>query len=790
MAREAFGALTLWHLHFFCGNAIMDIRRQRSHKRPTVMSKSPNHRPTIAFFTPEIEGEYSAMLCHGVLECAAEKDVNVIVFPGKAINSPYPYQHQYNVIYDLVTPENVDAIIVPISIFHVFPTKKPIEDFFYRFFPVPMVTINTKIGGATGITIDNKSGLRSLLNHLIKEHGKKRIAFIRGPTSNADAEERFDVYCDVLLENNIRPDPGLVCPGDFTAGAVPGALGLLIDERGAQFDAIVAANDEMALAALTLLRERRIRVPEDVVVTGFDNVYSSRTSVPPLTTVRQPLLEVGKCALKQALALLAGEPETTVVLPTELVIRNSCGCTPVEKRKCGQKGECDCATGDKALVGSETTPTVRVSFGEAVGAAVEEILAAGGVNALSGPELYQRFTKTLSAVQLDEVDFDCLQDTVTRVREEYMGRAGNDAATLRRTADLFDMARLFFSEIVQTKETARHGDLASAFRNLRNVLYAMYPFVDNNHQAVVAAAEPLKAMGLRNCAIYLYEDEIFYPYNQPWVSPEAITLAMAFSEEFREIATREGLGTVPTRSILCNDILPSKRRYDLVVSPLFFLNYQMGLIVCDLDPDYRLVYESLFVEMGCVLKFSHFISVKNHFESRLRDALHELERHNRLLNNLSQTDELTGLSNRRGFLAAAQQSLDAALERNARGLLFYADIDGLKTINDNYGHEEGDGVIKAAAMLLKKAFRSSDIVGRMGGDEFTVFTVDTTLSSKDAIGRRLACLIDEFNAGSDKPYRISMSYGVAPFPGSGETTIETLLSEADQCLYEQKRNSK
>lgn len=750
------------------------------------MSRSPNHRPAIAFFTPEIEGEYSAMLCQGVLECAAEKDVNVIVFPGKAINSPYPYQHQYNVIYDLVSPENVDAIIVPISIFHVFPTKKPIEDFCYRFFPVPVITLNTKIEGATGITIDNKSGLRGLLNHLIKEHGKKRIAFIRGPTSNADAEERFDVYCDVLMENGIRPDPNLICPGDFTATAVPGALGLLIDERGAQFDAIVAANDEMALAALALLRERRIMVPEDVVVTGFDNVYSSRTSMPPLTTVRQPLLELGRCAVKQALVRMAGEPETTVVLPTELVIRNSCGCTPVEKRGCSQNGEYDCATGQMTPRKNETAPIGQKSFG----AAVEEILTAGEVNVLSGPELYQRFTGILSTVQYDENDLDCLQDTVTRVREEHMGRSCKDAATLRRTADLFDMARLFFSEKVQTKETARHGDLTSAFKNLRNVLYAMYPFVDNNHQAVVAAVEPLKAMGLRNCAIYLYEDEIFYPYNQPWVSPETITLAMAFSEEFREIATREGLGTVPTRSILCNDLLPSKRRYDLVVSPLFFLNYQMGLIVCDLNPDYRLVYESLFVEMGCVLKFSHFISVKNHFESRLRDALHELEKHNKRLNNLSQTDELTGLCNRRGFLTAAQQSLEAALERNARGLLFYADIDGLKTVNDNYGHEEGDGVIKAAAMLLKKTFRSSDIVARMGGDEFTVFTVDTTLSSIDAIGRRLACLIDEFNAGSDKPYRISMSYGVVPFPGSGETTIETLLSEADQCLYEQKRNKK
>lgn len=93
-------------------------------------------------------------------------------------------------------------------------------------------------------------------------------------------------------------------------------------------------------------------------------------------------------------------------------------------------------------------------------------------------------------------------------------------------------------------------------------------------------------------------------------------------------------------------------------------------------------------------------------------------------------------------------------------------------------------------MLLKKAFRSSDIVARLGGDEFTVFTVDTTLDSVEAIARRLGVLTDEFNTNSEKPFKVSISFGAVAFPTDGTATIETLLAEADRCLYEQKRRKK
>jgi len=99
------------------------------------------------------------------------------------------------------------------------------------------------------------------------------------------------------------------------------------------------------------------------------------------------------------------------------------------------------------------------------------------------------------------------------------------------------------------------------------------------------------------------------------------------------------------------------------------------------------------------------------------------------LNNLSQTDELTGLYNRRGFISLTRSSLELAQRMGKSGLLFFIDMDGLKVINDSYGHEEGDIAIKEIANILRSAFRKSDIVARLGGDEFTVFTTDTRYGS-------------------------------------------------------------
>ncbi len=156
------------------------------------------------------------------------------------------------------------------------------------------------------------------------------------------------------------------------------------------------------------------------------------------------------------------------------------------------------------------------------------------------------------------------------------------------------------------------------------------------------------------------------------------------------------------------------------------------------------------------------------------------------LGNIAITDELTGLYNRRGFMALAERQLKLA-RRSGRGMLLFAmDVDGLKQINDKFGHSEGDRALKRTAEILEETFRDSDVVARLGGDEFAVLAIEATDHSEETIKTRLfECLI-AINA-EQSGYEISLSLGVARFDPGSQKSIREFMMKADQAMYEQKR---
>jgi diguanylate cyclase (GGDEF)-like protein len=156
------------------------------------------------------------------------------------------------------------------------------------------------------------------------------------------------------------------------------------------------------------------------------------------------------------------------------------------------------------------------------------------------------------------------------------------------------------------------------------------------------------------------------------------------------------------------------------------------------------------------------------------------------LGNLALTDELTGLYNRRGFMALAERQLKLG-RRSGRGmLLFMMDLDHLKRINDSFGHFEGDRALRHTAHALEETFRDSDVVARLGGDEFAVLAIEATGHSEATIKTRLFECLKAINPDQSR-YELSLSLGVARFDPSTCTSIGELMVKADQAMYEQKR---
>jgi LacI family transcriptional regulator len=194
---------------------------------------------------------------------------------------------------------------------------------------VVMLASNRVRSGLDYIGADNRTGCRQITEHLITVHGYSDIAFVGGPRHSPDSQERFAGFRDAMSQASLPVPHSPAATGGFTeAGGREAARAMITG--GPPPRAIVYGNDEMAVGALSALRAAGLQVPADVAVTGFDDIAASRHVRPALTTVRQPMRQLGEESVRVLLDRIAdpaGAPRS-VVLPTQAVIRESCGCRP------------------------------------------------------------------------------------------------------------------------------------------------------------------------------------------------------------------------------------------------------------------------------------------------------------------------------------------------------------------------------------------------------------------------------------------------------------------------------
>ena len=173
---------------------------------------------------------------------------------------------------------------------------------------------------------------------------------------------------------------------------------------------------------------------------------------------------------------------------------------------------------------------------------------------------------------------------------------------------------------------------------------------------------------------------------------------------------------------------------------------------------------------------------------QLEQALGELKQAQETLRNLSLTDDLTGLYNHRGFFTLAEQQLKAARRAKKEATLIYTDMDGLKAINDTHGHDEGSKALKEIAAILRRTFRSSDIIARIGGDEFVILETYAERTDAPSSVARLQENLRTHNAKQHRSYELSLSIGFVRGGLDEYSTVEALLTRGDELMYEEKRS--
>jgi DNA-binding LacI/PurR family transcriptional regulator len=194
-------------------------------------------------------------------------------------------------------------------------------------YPIVIVGRAPHVAQATAVSLDDRHGGELATRHLLEVHEVRRIVHISGPLAHQSAQDKLTGYRNALMASAIAPDPALEIEGDYSDESGARAVEQLLTRR-TQFQAIFAANDQMALGAREALRRTGLNVPADVLLVGYDDIPLARYVEPPLTSVQGDMAEVGSVAALRLLELIGGHPpdKHVTLLPTDLVVRRSCGC--------------------------------------------------------------------------------------------------------------------------------------------------------------------------------------------------------------------------------------------------------------------------------------------------------------------------------------------------------------------------------------------------------------------------------------------------------------------------------
>jgi DNA-binding LacI/PurR family transcriptional regulator/signal transduction histidine kinase/ActR/RegA family two-component response regulator len=587
-------------------------------------SQPSGNATTFGVLTDWLEGEYQSELVGSLVEAAREFGVNLVLFNSGTLRAPFHFGERHNVAYDLALSHEIDGLVIQAGTLGAHLTLDDLGRYCERYRPRPMCSISVAIEGATGILVDGEQALRDGIRHLVEDHQYRRVAFIGGPEGNNEARDRLRTFREVLAGSGIMPPDSFVAPGDFTYESGVDAVRILLDERGVTFDAIVAANDEMALGAIDALRIRNIRVPRDVAVIGFDDVNEARYCTPPLTTIRQPVRKLGRLAIEILLQRIRGEDGDAVrVVPAELVVRRSCGCLSDARRTA--------VTG--IVPRSPTRPVTDLTVREALRLRRSQILEAmrepvGGlpdgipdgweaslldalVAELQGAPagFAERFTALLKEMMSPGATGNHWQPALSALHRELMPCLASDPAIRARAEDLLEEARALIGEAVEDSEAQRRLTIERRTERLSQAA------------EVISAAFDLDSLGkaLRECLPRLGFPSAYLVLEAE--GPSAGARVVSAYDQGRDPAAVEALcnATIQGTS-LPPGLLPLDRAYAMVVEPLFFKDDPLGYAVFEMGPTEASTYESLRARIGGALKVALLIEELQVRADQLRQA--------------------------------------------------------------------------------------------------------------------------------------------------------------------------
>jgi DNA-binding LacI/PurR family transcriptional regulator/signal transduction histidine kinase len=649
-------------------------------------SRPLGRAPTFGVLVDWLEGEYQGSVIGGVLDAARESGANLVFFAGCMLRAPFRSGERHNVVYDLARAKDIDGLVVLAGTLGNHFGLDDLADYCERYRPVPMSSVAAEVDGMTGILVDGELALRQGILHLVEDHHHRQIAFIGGPEGNLEARVRLRTYRATLSTCGIFPPDSMVATGDYQYESGVEAVRVLLDERGVTFDAIVAANDQMAIGAIDALRIRDIRVPRDVAIMGFDDIPEARQFAPSLTTIRQPLRQQGRLAVGVLLQRLRGESvDDVVVLPTELVVRRSCGCFS-EARSVSVASNPEPAPNPPATATTvedaleECRPAILEAMRDAVSGLMDGIQAGWEGRLLDALIADLRGAPASFAQQVNGLLEDVIhagatgnpwRQALSSMRTELMPCLAADPIMRSRAEDLLQEARVLVGEAIEHTQAQHRLMIERRARALSDASELLSAAFDLESLAK-ALRECLPRLGVPSAYVVLDDG----------ISSTDVHVGFAYDPSRDQTALDCLKETEIAGKFVPDGLLPVDSNYAMVVEPLFFKDDPLGYAIFEMGPHEANTYEALRVRISGALKVALLIE-----ELRVR--------------------------------AGELQDAYAALQENQQRLLSAEKMATLGRITANIAHEMNTPLAAVRAALLEIDKLSAEYAASVGDAEVT-----------------------------------------------------------------------
>lgn len=524
---------------------------------------------------------------------------------------------------------------------------------------VPCIHIRPLSAGIN-VCFDFEAGFEQVARHVIEHHGAKKIHFMAGFEGNPISDSRCEVTKRVMAENGLELTDDCISYGNFWSGPTEEAAQKIIDS-GDLPDAVICANDVMAISVCNLFKKNGIRVPEDVIITGFDGIDEIRFSVPGITSAVCSFENLGEkiaCIIPDVIEGKITSGNFTVV-PT--LIRS---------------GSCGCPQGD----------TINVS------------------------EHLTTMNNTLYVFQENE------------------HKLFESSAKIQMAETLEEASRAVNSEI-----------------NYNSFVFLTEECIDETISPYVNTSAD--SFGDKVC--------LFYDASAPY-SKEPV---------------------VVPRMMSTKDIVPDvnwhlQDKYPLMFAAINLLNSPLGY-VC---------FHYFSTDASDYIKIPQRIDSLNSAIGGLRNIRHQRYLTSQIAQ-MYKTDGLTRLYNRNAF-NKEYEKLIKSLRYGERITVVLADLDGLKGINDRFGHGEGDNAISTVAAALTEIFGENALCCRFGGDE--MIAVTKLKYDEEQVKAQFEKYFEDYNSTSNKPYEVAASVGVYTVDKNSSLDFEDLFKQADKKMYAEK----